>query len=278
MLQKIKAWFENLKKRQGVPETCRTVLIILGFYLTYYLSSFFGIFALLFVLAIFGDSVYQNGVLINYAVQIAVAAAFMIYNDLVFAKKCEVSGAEKKLAVFPTPCVYLSAQLSGYAVNLIAIFFMLFFGFEPENSVHYAENSIYGDIFMAVVVSVIGPIVEEYVFRYVLLGKLKFIGVWKAILISSAVFASLHASGSIFYAFVVGIALAYVAVSRGIKYSAAMHIFNNAVSSLLMLLEKYADENAYLFASRAHVAVILCGGIISFAVIAVKLRKQKNEI
>jgi membrane protease YdiL (CAAX protease family) len=87
-------------------------------------------------------------------------------------------------------------------------------------------------------VVVAAPIVEELFFRgFLFAGIRKLIGVWPAALISSLVFAVVHAQSGLIIPFTgVGLLLAYLYHrSRSIYVPIAMHFFFNAVSFLVLV-------------------------------------------
>jgi membrane protease YdiL (CAAX protease family) len=84
----------------------------------------------------------------------------------------------------------------------------------------------------------VGPIVEELVFRGAILRKLEVFGGNFAIVISSLLFAAYHMiliQG--FFAFFVGILLAYTTKRFSIKWAILLHILNNGFSVTMSLLK-----------------------------------------
>lgn len=83
--------------------------------------------------------------------------------------------------------------------------------------------------------SVVPAIVEEYVFRGLILGEYLKIETRAAVLLSSLFFALLHFSpGTVLYGFFFGCVFALVRTATGnLVYSTAMHMFFNAVNVLL---------------------------------------------
>lgn len=95
-------------------------------------------------------------------------------------------------------------------------------------------------VWVAVVVFAIVPaIVEEYIFRGVVLGAYKTVDAKASILISSVFFALLHFSyGSVLYGFLFGCLFAYIRiVTNNILYSMIMHCVFNALNVFLSYLD-----------------------------------------
>lgn len=128
---------------------------------------------------------------------------------------------EKKVKVTDYfPVVYLGI---GMAVALN----MLIFLFNLNNEM--ADLNIYLAILSS---GIIGPILEEMLFRYVFLNRLRnFFTTRNAILLSSLVFALLHGDIiTMIYAFIMGFIFAYVYVKYdNIKVSIMCHISANTI-------------------------------------------------
>ena len=133
---------------------------------------------------------------------------------------------EKKVKVTDYfPVVYLGI---GMAVALN----MLIFLFNLNNEM--ADLNIYLAILSS---GIIGPILEEMLFRYVFLNRLRnFFTTRNAILLSSLVFALLHGNIiTMIYAFIMGFIFAYVYVKYdNIKVSIMCHIGANTIVIFLI--------------------------------------------
>ncbi|MCH9276137.1 CPBP family intramembrane metalloprotease [Bifidobacterium amazonense] len=112
-------------------------------------------------------------------------------------------------------------------------------------------------------IGLIGPIVEETVFRGVLMKELKPLGRNFAILTSSLMFALFHddvVQG--LFAFACGLIFAFVAMEYSLVWSIALHVFNNAIIG--GVLGEIADS----FGDTGNVVYALClivvgvGGLI----------------
>lgn len=116
-------------------------------------------------------------------------------------------------------------------------------------------------------VSVIGPLIEEYIFRWKLLNRLRPLGEKAAILFSAVTFGLLHGNlTQILYATAIGIVFGYMAVKTGrIKYNCIMHIMVNSISALLALLIEHGG--LLLLFVMATVPFVVMGLIIAAIVI-----------
>ncbi|BDR54147.1 hypothetical protein KIMH_02580 [Bombiscardovia apis] len=89
-----------------------------------------------------------------------------------------------------------------------------------------------GTLAMFVYASFFGPIVEEIIFRGVIMNALKRYGKVFAIVTSAAMFGFFHSDLSQgLFAFCVGLVLGYVACEYSIFWSIVLHVFNNLIIS-----------------------------------------------
>ncbi|WP_455042095.1 CPBP family intramembrane glutamic endopeptidase [Leptotrichia buccalis] len=98
----------------------------------------------------------------------------------------------------------------------------------------YEPLPLYTDIIMTVFVA---PVLEEIVFRGVIMNNLKKYGIKTAIIINSIFFALSHYNTDmIIPAFFTGIIFSYVAYKYSIKYSILIHFFINAITKTSQVL------------------------------------------
>jgi len=99
-----------------------------------------------------------------------------------------------------------------------------------EGQKFIVQRPIYTDIIYAICIA---PILEEIVFRGVLMTYLKKYGIQTAIIVSSLFFGISHYNiYMIIPAFFIGIVLAYVSCKYSIKYSILLHILLNIVANM----------------------------------------------
>lgn len=126
-------------------------------------------------------------------------------------------------------CVFFGGQLlfqGGYmlieaGLNLI--------GYTAENSMEMASAGSQ-TVSMFLYAGIIGPIVEELVYRGFVLRHLEKHGKMLAVVVSSIMFGAMHANlPQGVFAFCVGLVLGYVAIEYSIIWSIVLHILNNMV-------------------------------------------------
>jgi hypothetical protein len=156
-----------------------------------------------------------------------------------------------------------------------------------ENLLNAAGYSIIGNleeittantsVSMFLYVAVVGPIVEEFIFRGIVLRQLEPYGKMFAIIFSSILFGLLHAN---FYqgvlAALTGLLLGYIALEYSIVYSIALHIINNMLFGELL---GRLDSPIITWALLALFAICLLLAIIFTALNLQKIKQyiQKNR-
>lgn len=169
--------------------------------------------------------------------------------------------------------MYVGEYISG----IVSTFLDQQFGSPLDNPVDdiLAQSNIWLSL---IVVGIIGPIVEELMFRKLIIDRLARYGEAISILFSSLVFGLLHGNLSqFFYAFLVGIILSYVYVKTGkIVYSSIIHCFINIFRGVaifyittLLDLEEFLNilytegfTEEYYMANRAGIDILAAYSII----------------
>ena len=136
-----------------------------------------------------------------------------------------------KLIPITVLVVYLGSILGQVVINLLTAVTGKV-AVDPVGEILSQTNIFFTFIF----VGLIGPIVEEYVFRKQILDHTRMFGDKRAIVFSAFVFALFHGNLSqMFYAFTLGLLFGYIYVKTGsIKYSAGLHVMVNTVSGVIV--------------------------------------------
>lgn len=202
--------------------------------------------------------------LIGYALVLPVVFSIMDHVPEVIPEK-------KRMRIGKFIMFFILAQGFGYILNFAGgIINMIVASMTGRNAA--AMNPVNGLLdgmswLTLLYVSVIGPIIEEYVFRWKLLNRLRPLGEKAAILFSAVTFGLLHGNlTQMLYATAIGIVFGYVAVKTGrIKYNCIMHIMVNSFSTLLVLL---IDRGGlFLLFILATVPFIVIGLVIAAIII-----------
>lgn len=121
-------------------------------------------------------------------------------------------------------------------------------------------------------IAVLGPIIEEWVFRKMLLDRVRFMGDGRAIVFTAVLFGLMHGNVSqTLFAVLIGIILGYVAVKTGrIFYNSLLHILINSYSVAVALLGIYVQEGGGgIFQLSALLALSVMGlSVFAFIIAA----------
>ena len=118
--------------------------------------------------------------------------------------------------------------------NFFSFLIVLISSHKGQTPVVAIYESLYTDIIMTVFVA---PVLEEIVFRGVIMNNLKKYGIKTAIIINSIFFALSHYNTDmIIPAFFTGIIFSYVAYKYSIKYSILIHFFIDAITKTSQVL------------------------------------------
>lgn len=149
--------------------------------------------------------------------------------------KCEIGHRKMKVgeiisSLFIGYTVLLSANIVGTIINV-------FLGkLTGKGIMNPIANAITGlnPIVNILIVAILAPIIEELVFRKILVDRLYKYGEGLTILFSGLMFGLFHGNfAQFFYAFALGIYLAYIYMRTGkIRYTMYIHMFINTIGSL----------------------------------------------
>ena len=136
------------------------------------------------------------------------------------------------------------------------------------------QRPIHTDIIYAICVA---PILEEIVFRGVLMTNLKKYGIKTAIIISSLFFGISHYNiYMVIPAFFIGIVLACVAYKYSLKYSVLLHVLMNIVANMpeIIFVLRGQNDMISLFGTISMLLFVLC---LIFFIIGLK-RKNYQDV
>lgn len=162
-----------------------------------------------------------------------------------------------------------------YFGNLIGQFLMaVVSAITGQPMVNQVEEMIMDMSLWAVILSavILAPIMEELIFRKLVLDRLAGYGPAVAMVVSALVFGLAHGNFyQFFYAFLLGLIFAYIYLRTGkVRYSMMLHMMVNFCGSVIpILLLRVADENevAAILASVTQLTfmgVFMLGGLILF--------------
>lgn len=183
---------------------------------------------------------------------------------------------DKKLGVWEiVKFCFISYSLM-YIFNFLTnIFIILISIFKGSEVVNPLQNIIEGSslILTLIFVGILSPIIEEMMFRGIMLNKLRRYGDKVAIVTTALLFGLFHANFSqFFYATVLGLIFAYVTLKTGtIKYSIILHIFVNTMGSFIISL--IIGDGSNLVAYGCVLFLVL---LISIVGLVLLIKDRKN--
>lgn len=173
-----------------------------------------------------------------------------------------------KICVMSYSVVYIVNLLTNLLMMLIAVFK----GSEVTNPlVNMLEGSNW--IWSLIFAGILSPIIEEMMFRGLMLNKLRRYGDKVTIITTAVLFGLFHGNFSqFFYAVALGMIFAYVTLKTGtIKYSIILHIVVNITGSVILPL---------LIGDGSNLVAVGCVGLVLLAIVIVGLvlliKNRKN--
>ena len=182
----------------------------------------------------------SKGLSLSFALFLSIACeltAFPIY-FLISKKKVKTEPLQKSGLGFGRLFIYLGVVFFlGIAGNIIGIVLnSVITSNGGKASVSNIEDYIKGNyLMMLIYAGILGPIIEEFLCRKILLDRLHRYGKGIAMVTSGLIFALLHGNlQQFFYTFLVGFFFAYIYLKTGrIRYSIILHMGMNMYSLVL---------------------------------------------
>lgn len=184
----------------------------------------------------------------------------------------------QKLKIYQFLIIFFISAATMYLTNFISVFLNFIITMvKGEDLLNPAMDAIMeGNLYLTFLYTSIGaPIVEELIFRKILLDKVRRFGDLPAILLTGIAFGLFHMNlAQMFYATALGIIFAYVTVrTNTIRYSILLHILINTIGATLAPLA-IKDGNIFLIMLMGlWVLVSIATGIVLF-IVFVAVKKQ----
>lgn len=126
-------------------------------------------------------------------------------------------------------CVFFGCQFLFIVFDMILEMGLNLIGYSAMADIESA-SAMSTTVSMFLYASVVGPIVEELIYRGFVLRSFQKYGKNAAIIISAVLFGVMHANiPQGMFAFAVGLVLGYVAIEYSVWWAIALHILNNCV-------------------------------------------------
>lgn len=178
-------------------------------------------------------------------------------------------GEVKKMSLKNIVVAFFISMAGTYIFNIVGNVINILIGLikgstitNPVNSVVEMSSIIPTIIFMVT----LSPIIEEVIFRGVILDKLRGYGDRNAIFFTALTFALFHGNLSqFFYAFALGLIFGYIAIKTNtILYTVILHIGINLFGSVIMPGLVLSGNETLIMLTGLSVIVFMVVGIILF--------------
>lgn len=221
---------------------------------------------------------------IYFALNGVISVASVALPAIILSKMCHKSLDElisfKKVNIKQLLAFLFAGYTFVIGGNVLLQFFnanISLFGFENSVASYEGDYKLLDCILMVISISIIPPLVEEFLFRGVILGTLRKYGDGFAIIISALMFGLAHGNFvQTPVTFVTGLILGYMTIHfKSIIPAILLHFFNNFYVSVLTIFENYISQNIYiLINSVAMITFFVLGFILMVSV----TRKDKDII
>ncbi len=202
-------------------------------------------------------------------------------------KKLDSQTPEKDTLTIKTFITYIAITLTlMWAGNIIGLAITtLISQFTPLDVSNPVQNLLHStDLWLnLLLISIIGPIFEEIIFRKLLIDRTIKYGAKVSILLSALIFGLFHGNlNQFFYAFLLGGFFAYIYIKTGkIKYTIILHTIVNLMGSVVSLFVLSSVENIItgpiqpldMIIVLAYIIIILVSILIGLIKI---IRDRKN--
>ncbi len=166
----------------------------------------------------------------------------------------------------PSIFLALGCSVIGYAASMSLSGFMSLFGLEPVMADIISPGETLPLLIFTLNIAVIAPIVEEVVFRGVIMNTLRRFGDCFALLISSLLFALVHMNlVQIPNAFIMGLVIGYFTLYSGSLWTGIfIHMLNNILTLMLNGLISLLPVQSQMFSMLAVYTFYIAAAIIAF--------------
>ncbi|MBE5967921.1 MAG: CPBP family intramembrane metalloprotease [Lachnospiraceae bacterium] len=227
----------------------------------------------------FADSNWYSWVLVAISMYgVGLPVLYMLTKNIPDSKKKPV----QKLKVSQFFIIFFISAAAMYLTNFFSVFINLILSLiKGGELINPAMDAIFeGNPFITFLYTAIGaPIVEEIIFRKILLNKVRRFGDLPAILITGIAFGMFHMNlAQIFYAAALGIIFAYVTIrTNTIRYSILLHIMINTIGATLAPMAVKQGNLVLLMLLGTWEFAAIAAGVVFFIVFVVVKKKITLE-
>lgn len=224
----------------------------------------------------FEKSIWYNWLLIGISLY---CVGFPIFLIMMRKIPNSTKGEIKKLPFSRMLVIFFICMVTTYFFNIVGqqinTLIALLKGADVINPLETIVNasSIIPTLIFA---GILSPIIEEIMFRGILLDKLRMYGDKLAIWVTALTFALFHGNLSqFFYAFALGLIFAYIAVKTNtIRYTVILHVIINIVGSVVMPALALSENTGLVALAGFIIIIIFAAGITLFIM---NFKKVKHD-
>lgn len=158
----------------------------------------------------------------------------------------------------------------------VIVAFLQALGFSGEMPSYPETETLGANIIYAVLIAVLAPFFEEFVFRGIVLGRLRRFGNGVAIFGSALLFGLFHGNFiQMPFAFLCGLVLGYIVVRTGSLWAAvAVHFLNNGFAVFQEFCGKYGSEQLYFTVAAYVPLIVIALGLAAGLCLLITYRKH----
>ncbi|MEF9984602.1 MAG: type II CAAX endopeptidase family protein [Oscillospiraceae bacterium] len=219
----------------------------------------------------------NNQILVSYISDILVYFFALMLPFFFYAKTLKIPmsvafpiNAPDNKKFFPVVAFSMGVSVIGIITSIIFALLLNIFGFSFSAEAVYPPKDIV-ELLIFITKSVfLAAVTEEFVFRGAVLQSLRRFGDGFAIIVSSIIFAAVHANFvQAPTAFLMGITLSFaVIITRSIWTGVTIHILHNGFLVILTVLEPYLSDNAYYLLIIGTFLFLLLISILGIIILA----------
>lgn len=193
-----------------------------------------------------------------------------------------VQRKKKRLTAKDFIVLFFICMAATYLFNYVSVGINYLIGLLKHSPVvNPLEQALGGNIVWQVfVIAISAPIVEELIFRKLMLDYLRPYGDKVAIWATALAFAMFHGNLSqALYAFALGAIFAYIVIrTNDVRYSMVYHVLVNLCGSVIFPMMALSEKTILVMTAAALVLIFIAGGVIFFIRNVRRLVLEEGEI
>ena len=246
----------------GLTIVCGKYLVALGYTGEYANPNFNGYTPVLYYLS-YG---------LSYVVGLALPV--MLYFAIKRIALHEILPFEKAGVLKTVACVFFGSAvclLANFPANVV-VNIQNAFGFSGATPEMPLTDDSWVLVLYGIAIAIIPPIVEELLFRGMIMQSLRKYGNGFAVIASALMFGLYHGNFvQMVFAFIAGLVMGFVVIRTGSLWASILiHFINNGISVFIQMVQRYAGEDTANTVNGIVVVSLLVLGVISLIYLLIK--------